>query len=486
MISTPGQRPPRGSAFRAAASSRGSIRALIDKVLAARADEAAVLPTLGWVPATADLAGAEVDLVGSRGASGSCVRRCCRCATATTTSSSTARRRWLLTLNALCGRRPVLIPMQCEYYVLEGLSYPVQHGWTRCVGWNPRLELEGILPTMVDGRTNLMQQVEGEVRQHFCRQGLLDHDPAQRPPVRGAVARAADPALRRGLSRAHSATPSSGASFSSVRRRSPSRRASPRPVSPLSPKPSRARGLGHGQTKALGRGLSAPIPSLGNGAAPASVTDPARPLAARGCGRASDAKPRRRCRGDRCRGADGSGAARVLPVPDRGDLAPPATTRASASTNSACRNSPTRSAPRAPCSRWSCGPDAAEIKQDQKRSEPGGSFILIAGERRWRAARSGGPQRGPGRRQRRECDGRRSSSPWSKTPARRPKPNRGSRRSHRRLSDEFGYTQGGAGAARRARADHRGHLLRLPQAAGQGARSGGDPEAVDGHARALL
>ena len=54
----------------------------------------------------------------------------------------------------------------------------------------PRLEIEGVLLTMVDERTNLTQQVIGEIREPLQGQGLPDHDPAQRPPRRGARASA--------------------------------------------------------------------------------------------------------------------------------------------------------------------------------------------------------------------------------------------------------------------------------------------------------
>ena len=165
---------PQGNATSGLGFPRGSIeqgiyQALIDKVSLRELTQLTVLPTLWLVPATADLAGAEVELVGE------------------------PRREWqlreailpvrdrydyifidcppslgLLTLNALVAADRVLIPMQCEYYALEGLSY-LCGTIDKVRGlWNPRLELEGILLTMVDGRTNLMQQVEGEVRQHFA------------------------------------------------------------------------------------------------------------------------------------------------------------------------------------------------------------------------------------------------------------------------------------------------------------------------------
>jgi chromosome partitioning protein len=73
----------------------------------------------------------------------------------------------LLTLNALCAADGVLVPLQCEYYALEGLSD--LQATVALVGrsLNPDLAIEGILLCMVDTRQNLTEQVAGEVRQHF-------------------------------------------------------------------------------------------------------------------------------------------------------------------------------------------------------------------------------------------------------------------------------------------------------------------------------
>jgi len=74
----------------------------------------------------------------------------------------------ILTMNALAAADAVTIPMQCEYYALEGLS--VMTGLIdrlRKGGANPGLILEGIIMTMFDGRTNLSRQVVSEVRTHF-------------------------------------------------------------------------------------------------------------------------------------------------------------------------------------------------------------------------------------------------------------------------------------------------------------------------------
>ncbi|MCS6996846.1 MAG: AAA family ATPase [Casimicrobiaceae bacterium] len=73
----------------------------------------------------------------------------------------------LLTLNALCAADSVLIPMQCEYYALEGLSDLVQT-LRRMQGFlNPNLQIEGLLRTMYDPRMTLSQQVAAQLERHF-------------------------------------------------------------------------------------------------------------------------------------------------------------------------------------------------------------------------------------------------------------------------------------------------------------------------------
>jgi chromosome partitioning protein len=76
----------------------------------------------------------------------------------------------LLTLNALTAADAVLIPLQCEYYALEGLARLLDTIERVRVALNPRLETEGIVLTMVDRRANLTRQVEDEARRHFGRQ----------------------------------------------------------------------------------------------------------------------------------------------------------------------------------------------------------------------------------------------------------------------------------------------------------------------------
>ncbi len=73
----------------------------------------------------------------------------------------------LLTVNALTASQTVLIPLQCEYYALEGLSHLIHTIRLVKTRLNPGLNIEGILLTMSDGRKNLSRQVEAEVRSHF-------------------------------------------------------------------------------------------------------------------------------------------------------------------------------------------------------------------------------------------------------------------------------------------------------------------------------
>ena len=73
----------------------------------------------------------------------------------------------LLTLNALCAADRILVPVQGEYYALEGLSDLMNTVRLVKRGLNPKLELEGVLLTMFDSRTNLALQVAEEVKRYF-------------------------------------------------------------------------------------------------------------------------------------------------------------------------------------------------------------------------------------------------------------------------------------------------------------------------------
>jgi chromosome partitioning protein len=126
------------------------------------------LPHLDLIPADADLAGAEIELVPMADREQQLRRSLRRAADSYDyVLIDTPPSLGLLTLNALCAADSVLVPLQCEYYALEGLS-----ALTRTIqlvgdSLNRGLDIEGIVLCMVDPRQNLTEQVAGEVRGHF-------------------------------------------------------------------------------------------------------------------------------------------------------------------------------------------------------------------------------------------------------------------------------------------------------------------------------
>ncbi len=124
-------------------------------------------PHLDIVPSTADLAGAEVELVGMMG-------REFRLRDALEDGPQhpfifvdCPPSLGLLTVNALAAADALIIPIQCEYFALEGVSDLMKTVEDVRRYLNPRLELDGIVLTMYDERTNLAQQVAQEVRSVF-------------------------------------------------------------------------------------------------------------------------------------------------------------------------------------------------------------------------------------------------------------------------------------------------------------------------------
>ena len=73
----------------------------------------------------------------------------------------------LLTINGLTAADEVLIPIQCEYYALEGVGQLMRNIQLVQSSLNPQLDVEGVVLTMFDGRTTLSKQVTAEVREHF-------------------------------------------------------------------------------------------------------------------------------------------------------------------------------------------------------------------------------------------------------------------------------------------------------------------------------
>ncbi len=75
----------------------------------------------------------------------------------------------LITLNGLCAADTLIVPIQCEYYALEGLSQLISTVRNIKRLYNPLIDIEGVLLTMYDGRLNLTQQVVDEVKKFFPR-----------------------------------------------------------------------------------------------------------------------------------------------------------------------------------------------------------------------------------------------------------------------------------------------------------------------------
>ena len=124
------------------------------------------VPRLDLLPATVDLSGAEIELVGLE-------ERTHRLAQA---FDAVPAGRWdiclmdcppslgLLTVNALVSARHLLVPLQCEFFALEGLSQLLQTVERIRVGYNPSLSILGVALTMFDRRNRLSQQVAEDVR----------------------------------------------------------------------------------------------------------------------------------------------------------------------------------------------------------------------------------------------------------------------------------------------------------------------------------
>ena len=120
------------------------------------------------LPSTADLAGAAVELLTMEGPN-YCLKK----------ALETVRYKYdlifidcppsleMLTLNSLCAADSILVPVQCEYYALEGLTDLMNTLRMVKKRLNPKLDIFGVALTMFDGRTNFSTQVAQEVRRHF-------------------------------------------------------------------------------------------------------------------------------------------------------------------------------------------------------------------------------------------------------------------------------------------------------------------------------
>jgi len=151
-----------------AAGERGIYELLMQEAKRAEVTSQTLIDTLNLIPASVDLAGAEIELVNQE-------QREKRLKTALYgveeeydyTFIDCPPSLGLLTLNALAAAHTVLIPMQCEYYALQGLSHLLKTLKLVKNAINPELKVEGILLTMFDGRTLLATQVKDQVTRYF-------------------------------------------------------------------------------------------------------------------------------------------------------------------------------------------------------------------------------------------------------------------------------------------------------------------------------
>ncbi|MGC8833338.1 MAG: ParA family protein [Armatimonadota bacterium] len=164
---------PQGNASSGVGVDRGKLKACIYDVLLGEKEPEEVLVQVGIdgldvMPATIDLAGAEIELV-------SALSRESRLKHALDKIANrydyiiidSPPSLGLLPVNALAAADAVLIPIQCEYYALEGISQLLKTIDLVRQHLNPKLRIGGVLMTMHDPRTNLSSQVIQEVRAHF-------------------------------------------------------------------------------------------------------------------------------------------------------------------------------------------------------------------------------------------------------------------------------------------------------------------------------
>lgn len=147
---------------------RSSYEMLCAGAPAAEATVKNVFKNLDAIPASQNLAGAEIELASKEGRESALKK-----------ALSLVRDNYdyifidcppslgIITLNALCACDSVLIPIQCEYYALEGLSQLMNSVRTIKRLYNPTIGVEGVILTMYDGRLNLTLQVANEVKKYF-------------------------------------------------------------------------------------------------------------------------------------------------------------------------------------------------------------------------------------------------------------------------------------------------------------------------------
>lgn len=169
---------PQGNATSGVGVDKNRLQHSVYDLLINEADPASLIvdtghPFLHILPATSDLAGAELELATETGREQKLKN-----------ALALLQDRYhyilidcppslnLLTVNAMTAADTVLIPLQCEFYAMEGLSQILNTIRLIQKGLNPRIRIEGILLTMADARNRLSKDVEDEIRTHFTKEAF--------------------------------------------------------------------------------------------------------------------------------------------------------------------------------------------------------------------------------------------------------------------------------------------------------------------------
>ena len=160
-----------GFGFSQSDRQRTSYDLLLENTTVHRSALATKVPNLYCIPATMDLAGAELELVNAK-------HRNSRLKSALSNSLDPydyvlidcPPSLGLLTLNGLVAAHSVLIPLQCEFYALEGLSHLLKTIEMTRAHLNPELAVQGVVLTMYDRRNKLTEQIESDVREFMGEQ----------------------------------------------------------------------------------------------------------------------------------------------------------------------------------------------------------------------------------------------------------------------------------------------------------------------------
>lgn len=163
---------PQGNATSGLGIDKGNLEYSIYDLLIGESDINKIItgtevPNYDILPANIDLAGAEIELVSTMSRESKLRKTLENVTDYDYIIFDCPPSLGLLTLNALTATDTIIVPIQCEYYALEGLGQLMQTINLVRENLNPELSIEGVVLTMYDARTNLSQQVIDEVRKYF-------------------------------------------------------------------------------------------------------------------------------------------------------------------------------------------------------------------------------------------------------------------------------------------------------------------------------